>query len=129
MIEEDERRWAGALGIFNLLEFKDQLNEYLESFTAKEARAMVVACGEHNALDAWRQLAERGFFLRSTHVHDIMKSTALPRAAVQPKELEIAIAVLENDVHMYEAASSEKVTVPQRKFNLQEMCPEPFKKH
>ena len=80
-------------------------------------------------LDAWRQLAERGLFLRSTHVHDIMKSTALPRAAVQPKELEIAIAVLENDVHMYEAASSEKVTVPQRKFNLQEMCPEPFKKH
>ena len=58
MIEEDERRWAGALGIFNLLEFKDQLNEYIESFTAKEARAIVVACGEHNAFHAWRQLAE-----------------------------------------------------------------------
>ena len=59
MIEEDERRWAGTLGIFNLWEFKDQLNKYLESFTAKEARAIVVACGEHNVLDGSRQLAER----------------------------------------------------------------------
>ena len=78
-------------------QFKDQLNEYLESFTAKDAKAIVVACGEHNALDAWRQLAERGFSMRPHHIHDLMRLALFPRAAVQAKDLEVAIASWESD--------------------------------
>ena len=127
--EEHEKQWARTLGIFDIEQFKDQLNEYLESFTAKEAKAIVVACGEHNALDAWRQLAERGFSVRPNHIHDLMRLARFPRAAVQAKDLEVAIASWESDVHTYEAASSEKIPDSQRRFNLLEMCPELLKKH
>ena len=97
------------MNVYNLDQFKDQLNEYLESFTSKDAKAIVDACGEHNALDAWRQLAERGFSLRPTHINALMKSALWPRAAVPLKDLEMAIAMWETDVHTYETAASGKV--------------------
>ena len=101
----------------------------MESFTSKDAKAIVDACGEHNALDAWRQLAERGFSLRPTHINALMKSALWPRAAVPLKDLEMAIAMWETDVHTYETAASEKVPLAQRKLNLEEMCPESLRKH
>ena len=52
-----------------------------------------------------------------------------PRAAVQPKELEMVIATLEKDVQIYETASSETIPASQRRLNLLEMCPEQLKKH
>ena len=58
---EDEKKWARDMNLYNLDQLKDPLNEYLESFTSKDAKAIVDACGEHNALDACRQLPERGF--------------------------------------------------------------------
>ena len=115
--------------LYNLDQLKDPLNEYLESFTSKDAKAIVDACGEHNALDAWRQLAEHGFSLRPTHINALMKSALWPRAAVPLKDLEMAIAMWETDVHVYEAATSDKVPLAQRKVNLEEMCPESRRKH
>ena len=47
-----------------------------------------------------------------------MRSAVFPWMAVQPKVLEKAIATWENDVHIYEAASSEKLPISQRKLNL-----------
>ena len=41
----------------------------------------------------------------------------------------MAIAMWDTDVHVYEAATSEKVPLALRKLNLEEMCPEPFQKH
>ena len=64
-----DRQWAWSLRVGDLSQFNDQLNEYLESFTSNEAKAIVDACGEHNALDAWRQLAERGFYMKPTHLN------------------------------------------------------------
>ena len=58
---EDETRWESCLKLHDISQCKDQLNEYLERFIVKEAMAIVDACGEHNAFDAWRQFAERGF--------------------------------------------------------------------
>ena len=90
--EEDEKQWAWILNIRSMEQFKDQLNEYLESFTTKEAKATVIACGEYNALDAWRQLAERGFSMQPIHVRELMKLALFPNTAVQAKDLEMAIA-------------------------------------
>ena len=108
--KEDEKQWAWILNIRSMEQFKDQLNEYLESFTTKEAKATVIACGEHNALDAWRKLAERGFSTRPIHSHELLKLALFLKIAVQAKEFEMAIASWERDVHTFEAASSEKVT-------------------
>ena len=89
----------------------------------------MIACGEHNALDAWRQLAERGFSLRPAHINALMRSALWPRSATPLKDLEMAIAMWETDVHTYETAASVKVPVEQKKLNLEEMCPEAFKKY
>ena len=126
---EDEKKWAWDLNVYDLEQFKDILNEYLESFTSKDARSIVVACGEHNALDAWRQLAERGFSLRPAHINALMRSALWPRAVTPLKDLEMAIAKWETDVHTYETAASTKVSVDQMKLNLEEMCPEALRKH
>ena len=112
-----------------MAQFKDHLIQYLEAFTSKDAKSIVDACGERNALDAWRQLAERGFSLRPTHVHELMRAAVFPRAMVQPKELEMAVATWEKDVQIYETASSETIPASQRRLNLLEMCPEQLKKH
>ena len=100
--EEDEKKWAGELGIYNMAQFKHHLIQYLEAFTDKDAKGIVNACGERNALDAWRQLAERGFSLRPSHVHELIRSAVFPRVAVQPRELEMAIATWEKGVQIYE---------------------------
>ena len=129
MTNEDEKKWAWELYIYDIEEFKDQLTQYLEGFTTSDARGIVVGCGEHNALDAWRQMAERGFSLRPNHVHELMKKAVFPKEAVQIKDLEMAIATWEKDVWTFEAASSEKIPASQRRLNLLEMCPEQLKKH
>ena len=48
---------------------------------------------------------------------------------VPAKDFQIAIALWENDIQIYEASSSEKISVTHGKFNLEEMCPEPLRKH
>ena len=55
-----ERHWEWELKLGDIRQFKDQLNEFLESYTKDLAKGIVDACGELNALDAWRLLAERG---------------------------------------------------------------------
>ena len=107
--EQDETQWAHTLSIRNMWEFKDQLNEYLEAFTDKDAKGIVIACGEHNALDAWRQLAERGFSMKPGHIQELMKLALFFKTAVQAKDLEMAIASWERDLYTYETTSSEKI--------------------
>ena len=58
-----------------------------------------------------------------------MRVALFPRAAFQAKDLEVAIASWESDVHTYETTSSEKVPESQRRLSLLEMCPELLKKH
>ena len=89
---EDEKRWEWILGFHDISQGR-QLNEYSESFTIKDARATVDLCGDHNAFDAWRQLAERGFSTRPTHIHSLLKAASFPRPAVAAKDLETAIAL------------------------------------
>ena len=74
---EHERHWEWELKLGDIRQYKDQLNEFLESYTKGLARSLVDACGELNALDAWRLLAERGHSLRPTHVNGLMKKASL----------------------------------------------------
>ena len=129
VIAEDENRWGLSLGLQYIGQWKDQFDEYLEAFTIKEARATVDSCGDHGAFDAWRQLAERGFSTRPTHIHSFLKAASFPRPAVAAKELETAIALWETDIHVYESVSGVWIPMTQRKLNLEELCPEPLRKH
>ena len=93
-----ERQWEWELGFGDISRFKEQLNELLMCYTKDSARLVVDACGDHNALDAWRMLAERGHSLRPSHVNTMMKKVLWPRDAVASKDLEQAIANWEKDV-------------------------------
>ena len=66
---DDEALWDTHLkengapdGILD--DFKEQLSEYLETYTKGAAKTLVEACGDARALDAWRQLADNGHSLR-----------------------------------------------------------------
>ena len=67
--------------------------------------------------------------MKPTHINELMKLALFPAKAVQAKDLEMAIASWERDVHTYETTASEKIPDSHRRFNLMEMCPELLKKH
>ena len=102
-----ERQWEWELGFGDISRFKEQLNELLMCYTKDSARLVVDACGDHNAVDGWRMLAERGHSLRPSHVNTMMKQALWPRDAVASKDLEQAIANWEKDVRTWEEASKE----------------------
>ena len=117
------------MNLGDIIHFKDQFNEYLEAFTTGVFWGIVEECGEPNALDAWRQLAERGHSLRPTHVNALMKKAFWPRDAVQAKDQEMAIAQWELDIQRWETAAKQRVSMTRRKLVLDEMCPERFRAH
>ena len=87
-----ERQWEWELGFGDISRFKEQLNEFLMCYTKDSARLVVDACGDHNALDAWRILAERGHSLRPSHVNTMMQKAMVTREPGASKDLEQAIA-------------------------------------
>ena len=126
---DEEERWIWQFGFGKIAQFKDHMNEYLEAHTKGTARHLVDACGELNAIDAWRQVTERGDSLRPTHVNGLMRKALWPRDAVPANELEVAIAQWELDVQRWESASGERLAPSHRKLALEEMCPEKFRAH
>ena len=80
------------MGLGGISKFKEQLNELLMQYTKDSAKHTVDACGDHNALDAWRILAERGHSLRPSHVVTMMEKAMTTRAPGAAKDLEQAIA-------------------------------------
>ena len=116
-----------GLGEF-LEDFKDQLNEYLETYTQGAAKSLVSACGDTKALDAWRQLADKGHSLREQHVQTLRRKAYFPRAVSQIKDLETQINLWEADVDLFEAATDEKFPDANRRMNLVDMCPDSLRK-
>ena len=126
---EDERWWSWELNLGEIGQYKDYLNEYLLSFTEGTAREVVSACGVLNALDAWRQLTERGDSLRPTHIMALQKTAFFPREAVPAKDLDVAIAQWESDIQRWEVASKERIQPSHRRLSLDQMCPERLRAH
>ena len=108
---EDEKWWAWELNLGDIRQYKDFQNECLLSFTDGTARQIVNACGELNALDAWRQLTERGDSLRPTHINGLMEKALWPRDAVSAKDLEVTIAQWESDIQRWENATGKKAVL------------------
>ena len=113
----------------NVSQCKGQLTEYLESCTKGIARGIVDVCGENNALDAWSEFTERGHSLRPTDINDLMKKVLWPRDSVPAKDLELALAKWESDIHSWESAAKDKVSAAHRKLALEDMCPGRFRAH
>lgn len=122
---EDEVLWSEQAQVGDYMaEFKDQLNEYLETYTTGAAKTLVQACGDTKALDAWRQLADRGHSLRVQHVHALRRKAYFPKVVMQLKDVENQINLWEKDVELFTTATGEVFPEPNKKMNLVDMCPE-----
>ena len=101
------------------------MNEYLETFTKGSARVIVDSCGDARALDAWRQLADKGHSLRLAYANDLRREAFHPKQNVASKDIEVALSNWEADIDRYEQAMSETVPAQHRRMSLEDMC-DPF---
>ena len=124
-----EGQWEIELELGPIFPWKDGLNEYLETYTKGDAKQLVEACGDARALDAWRQLAEKGCSFRLAHANVLLKKARFPRTNVAAKELENAIARWEADIQVYEKATAEIFPATHRRMSLEDMCPERLRAH
>ena len=122
-----ETEWSNQLRLGPIRAWKEQLNEALESYTTGKARDVVDACGDVNALDAWRRLSDKGCSKRLTHATVLRKRALYPRTNVPAKDLENAIAKWESDIDFYEHSTGEVFPSQYRRMNLEDMCPERLK--
>ena len=90
-----------------MTQWKEQLQDALESYTIGSARKLVDSCGETKSLDCWRQMADRGDSLRPAHANALRTKAFGPPKAVPAKELEATIALWDADVARYERATGE----------------------
>ena len=124
-----ESQWEAELELGPIFPWKDGLNEYLETYTKGDAKQLVEACGDARALDAWRQLADKGCSFRLAHANTLLKKARLPRTNVAAKDLENAIARWEADIQIYEKATGESFPDSHRRMSLEDMCPERLRAH
>ena len=83
----------------------------------------------NGVLDVWRQMADKGHSQRDAHVMTLREKAYNPRKAVQPKDLEIAIALWEKDVAYFSRATGERISEPNIRMMLTNMCPERLRYH
>ena len=106
------------------MQWKEQLNKALGTFTTSGARRLVDACGDSKALDAWRLLSDRGCSMRLAHANVLRRQAFNPKTSVPTKDLEASIAKWEADIEVYKNATGETVPEPHRHMSLEDMCPE-----
>ena len=120
----------GTLGIgTQMVLFKEQLNEYLENYTTGSSKALVEACGDLKALDAWRQLADKGHSLREQHIHVLRRKAYFPKACSATNEVENHINAWEAEVALFYSAAEEEIPIGTLIMNLVDMCPEVLRRH
>ena len=128
--ELNEKEWDATLGLGGIHRYKDQLSMHLEQCTKGNARRIVATCGERNALDAWRQLADRGCSMRLQNVHILLKRAMYPKKDVNNKDLEASIADWERDLEIHARATGEyTMTKSTQRMLLLEMCPPALRTH
>ena len=125
----NEKDWEAQLALGPIEQFKKQLNCYLLKYTKGSAHAVVEAGDVRGVLDVWRQMADKGHSQRDAHIMTLREKAYNPRKAVQPKDLEIAIALWEKDVAYFSRATGERISEPNVKLMLINMCPERLRYH
>ena len=108
--------------------WKNQLNEFLESYMKDGARIIVDACDKHQVLDAWRKLADRGHSLREGHVNEMRFRAYGLRVEVSVKDLEKSIHAWETDLRLFSDVMGETFSETIRRLGLINMCPERLRK-
>ena len=119
-----ELEWAAQIDLGDMTQWKEQLQDALESYTIGLARKLVDSCGETKSFDCWRQMTDRGDSLRPAHANALRTKAFGPPKAVPAKELEATIALWDADVARYERATGEVLPPVHYRMGLEDVCPE-----
>jgi hypothetical protein len=128
--DEDELQLMAELKLGKQLPmFKEQLNEYLETYTSGSAKVTVEACGDARALDAWRQMADKGNSMREHHANVLRRKAYFPKSGGSLKDIENTIMNWEADIELFVKATGEDFPERLKRMMLLDLCPEALSKH
>ena len=108
--------------------FKDQLYEYLKSYTSGDALTTVISNGPSNSFESWRRMCDQGGSTRERPLRDERRAIFHPKQATS-ETLVKAIAEWEKRLHQYALQRPQDVPNLEDKIMcLEDMCPEPVQK-
>ena len=108
--------------------FKDQLYEYLETYTDGLTHSMVTAGGTGGSLEVFRQLCDEGFSGRERHLRKEYRRITHPKQS-SFENLKKAILDWEQELAQYQAASGKELGEKERILCLEDLCPDLLQQH
>ena len=110
-------------------EFKEQLHEYLKSYTTGDIEAMVMATSPSDRLECWRKLSDEGKCVRPRSLRDERKRLMHPKQVTVGQVL-TAIAQWENDLGEYSKVNeAAKFTESDMIMCIEDICPVEMQKY
>ncbi len=109
-------------------EFKNQLYEYLDSYTTGLANSLILAGKQDGILEAWRQLCENGRSTRRRNLRIEKRKVFHPKQATMDT-LRKSILEWEVELAAYETAAEETMSPENRLMCLEDLCPDELQKH
>ena len=108
--------------------YKEQLYEYLKSYTGGDVHTVVISNNPENAFESWRRICDQGNSIRERPLRDERRAIFHPKQA-SAEGLVKAIAEWEKRLHAYVLQRPLDVLSPEDKIMcLEDLCPEPIQK-
>ena len=108
--------------------YKEQLYEYLKSYTGGDVHTVVISNNPENAFESWRRMCDQGNSIRERPLRDERRAIFHPKQA-SAEGLVKAIAEWEKRLHAYVLQRPLDVLSPEDKIMcLEDICPEPIQK-
>ena len=123
---EDYYKAATQSGVGPLLEdFKQQLYQYLHTYTTGSAAGTVLTLGAEQSFETWRRFADRGRSRRPEHQHRLHTDVLQPTTATSLSTLDTAITTWEYNLTYWIRLNptENKMSDTQRRLILINLCP------
>ena len=109
--------------------FRDQLYEYLKSYTTGDTHTNIIADGPAKAFESWHRLCDQGRCIRTRPLRDEKRALYHPRQATADTLIK-TIADWEKRLANYvEVVPEEKMKDSEKIMCLEDMCPEPIQRY
>ncbi len=109
--------------------FRDQLYEYLKSYTAGDTHTNILSDGPMKAFESWHRLCDQGRCIRTRPLRDEKRALYHPKQATADTLIK-AIADWERRLANYvEVVPEGKMEDPEKIMCLEDLCPEPIQRY
>ena len=109
--------------------FRDQLYEYLKTYTAGDVHTNILSNGPTKAFESWRRLCDQGRSIRVRPLRDEKRALYHPKQATADTLIK-AIADWEKKLANYvDVVPEGRMEDPEKIMCLEDMCPEPIQRY